>query len=94
MTKTVEHEWELALPAKTAEELLVALATRDRLFGQSITMEPENDPELAVEVWLGTNDVLDGDSFNLQIYFLNTRFNQILSFRRSGKTLVQELLVG
>jgi len=29
-------------------------------------------------------------SFNLQIYFLNTRFNQILSFRRSGKTLIQD----
>src|SRR5512133_390170 len=29
-------------------------------------------------------------SFNLQIYFLNTRFNQVLSFRRSGKTLVQD----
>jgi deoxyadenosine/deoxycytidine kinase len=29
-------------------------------------------------------------AFNLQIYFLNTRFNQILSFRRSGKTLVQD----
>jgi deoxyadenosine/deoxycytidine kinase len=29
-------------------------------------------------------------SFSLQIYFLNTRFNQILTFRRSGKTLVQD----
>jgi deoxyadenosine/deoxycytidine kinase len=29
-------------------------------------------------------------AFNLQIYFLNTRFNQILSFRRSGKTLIQD----
>lgn len=29
-------------------------------------------------------------SFNLQIYFLNTRFNQVLSFRRLGKTLVQD----
>ncbi len=29
-------------------------------------------------------------SFNLQIYFLNTRFNQILTFRRSGKTLIQD----
>jgi deoxyadenosine/deoxycytidine kinase len=29
-------------------------------------------------------------SFNLQVYFLNTRFNRILSFRRSGKTLVQD----
>ena len=29
-------------------------------------------------------------SFNLQIYFLNSRFNQILSFRRSGKTLIAD----
>jgi deoxyadenosine/deoxycytidine kinase len=29
-------------------------------------------------------------SFNLQIYFLNTRFNQILSLRKSGKTLIQD----
>jgi len=29
-------------------------------------------------------------SFNLQIYFLNSRFNQIISFRKSGKTLVQD----
>jgi deoxyadenosine/deoxycytidine kinase len=29
-------------------------------------------------------------SFNLEIYFLNTRFNQILSFRHSGKTLIQD----
>jgi deoxyadenosine/deoxycytidine kinase len=29
-------------------------------------------------------------SFNLQIYFLNSRFNHIMSFRKSGKTLVQD----
>ena len=29
-------------------------------------------------------------SFNLQIYFLNSRFNQMLSFRRSGKTLIED----
>jgi deoxyadenosine/deoxycytidine kinase len=29
-------------------------------------------------------------SFNLQIYFLNSRFNHILSFRKSGKTLIQD----
>jgi deoxyadenosine/deoxycytidine kinase len=29
-------------------------------------------------------------SFNLQIYFLNTRFNEMLTFRRSGKALVQD----
>ncbi len=29
-------------------------------------------------------------AFNLQIYFLNSRFNQMLSFRKSGKTLIQD----
>lgn len=29
-------------------------------------------------------------SFNLQIYFLNTRFNQILQIKKSGKTVVQD----
>jgi len=29
-------------------------------------------------------------SFNLQIYFLNSRFTQMLSFRKSGKTLIQD----
>lgn len=29
-------------------------------------------------------------SFNLQIYFLNSRFNQILDIRRSGKTVIQD----
>jgi len=29
-------------------------------------------------------------SFNLQIYFLNTRLNQILEIRKSGKTVIQD----
>ena len=29
-------------------------------------------------------------SFNLQIYFLNTRFRQILSIRESGKSVIQD----
>jgi deoxyadenosine/deoxycytidine kinase len=29
-------------------------------------------------------------SFNLQIYFLNSRFNQILNIRKSGKKVVQD----
>jgi deoxyadenosine/deoxycytidine kinase len=29
-------------------------------------------------------------SFNLQIYFLNTRFNQILEIRKQGKTVIQD----
>jgi deoxyadenosine/deoxycytidine kinase len=29
-------------------------------------------------------------AFNLQIYFLNSRFNQILDIRKSGKTVIQD----
>ena len=29
-------------------------------------------------------------SFNLQIYFLNSRFNQIIKIRKSGKTVIQD----
>jgi len=29
-------------------------------------------------------------SFNLQIYFLNSRFNQILEIRKSGNTIIQD----
>ncbi len=29
-------------------------------------------------------------SFNLQIYFLNSRFNQVLDIRNSGKTVIQD----
>jgi deoxyadenosine/deoxycytidine kinase len=29
-------------------------------------------------------------SFNLQIYFLNSRFQQILDIRKSGKTVIQD----
>lgn len=29
-------------------------------------------------------------SFNLQIYFLNSRFNQVIKIRNSGKTVVQD----
>ncbi|HSH52809.1 MAG TPA: deoxynucleoside kinase, partial [Bacteroidales bacterium] len=29
-------------------------------------------------------------SFNLQVYFLNSRLNQILNIRKSGKTVIQD----
>ena len=29
-------------------------------------------------------------SFNLQIYFLNSRFNQVMEIRKSGKTVIQD----
>ncbi len=68
MSKTIEHEWEIHLPASTPEEILAALAARDRLFGQTITLEPEDDPEKSVEVWIGTTDVLADDTFHLVLY--------------------------
>jgi len=66
--KTLEREWEFELPAGKPEELLAALAARDRLFGQTITMEPEEEPTKSVEVWFGTSDALDGTVYHLGVY--------------------------
>jgi hypothetical protein len=68
MSTTIEHEWEIELPAGTADQLLAALTTRDRLFGQSITLEPEEEPEKTVEAWLGAAEVLAGSNVRLGIY--------------------------
>ncbi|HPC84065.1 MAG TPA: hypothetical protein P5234_11820 [Thermoanaerobaculaceae bacterium] len=68
MSKTIEHEWEIELPAATPEQLLAALAARDRLFGQSVTLEPEEDAENTVEVWFGAAEALDDDTFHLAVY--------------------------
>ncbi len=68
MSKTMEHEWAIELPATSPDEILTALAARDRVFGQSITLEPEEDEAKAVEVWLGTADALDGGTFHLAVY--------------------------
>lgn len=68
MPKTLEREWEFELPAAKPEELLAALAARDRLFGQTITMEPEEEPTKSVEVWLGTSDALHGTVYHLGVY--------------------------
>lgn len=68
MSTTVEHEWEVELPAANPEQLLAALAARDRLFGQSISLEPEDDEKSTVEVWIGTVEALEGTTFKLSIY--------------------------
>jgi hypothetical protein len=68
MTSKLEHEWELELPAATAEQLLAALTTRDRLYGQSITLEPEDDPAKAVEVWLASVESLEKGTYHLGVY--------------------------
>jgi len=68
MTKaTREHEMEIELPASTAEELLTALAGRDRLY-RDITLEPEDDLENPVEVMLNAVDDMDGETLLLTIY--------------------------
>jgi len=68
MTAKLEHEWELELPAATADQLLAALTTRDRLYGQSITLEPEDDPAKAVEVWLASVESLEANKYRLGLY--------------------------
>jgi hypothetical protein len=68
MTSKLEHEWELELPAATADQLLAALTTRDRLYGQTITLEPEEDSAKAVEVWLASVESLEASKFRLGVY--------------------------
>ena len=67
MSKTIEHGWELRLPATTPEQMLAVLAARDRLFGQTITLEAEEGSGDAVEAWFGTVEALDGDHVRLGI---------------------------
>src|SRR3989304_8807964 len=68
MTAKLEHEWELELPAATADQLLAALTTRDRLYGQTITLEPEEDSAKAVEVWLASVESLEASKYRLGVY--------------------------
>jgi hypothetical protein len=68
MTSKLEHEWELELPASTVDQLLAALTTRDRLYGQTITLEPEDDPAKAIEVWLASVESLDAGKYRLGLY--------------------------
>ncbi|MFI5165705.1 MAG: hypothetical protein ACHQQS_03720 [Thermoanaerobaculales bacterium] len=67
-TTTIEHEWEIELPATTAEQLLAVLASRDRLFGHSLTLEPEDEPDQAVEAWLASTEALHGTTVRLGVY--------------------------
>lgn len=68
MSESIEHEWEIELPAETAEQILAALNLRDRLFGQSLTLEPEDNPKQSVEVMLGTAEVLREGALHLGIF--------------------------
>jgi hypothetical protein len=67
MSKTIEHGWELRLPAGTPEQMLAVLAARDRLFGQTITHEAEEGSGDAVEAWFGTVEALDNDHVRLDV---------------------------
>jgi hypothetical protein len=91
MTKTLEHEWELELPAGTPEQLLAALTARDRLFGQSITLEPEEDPKKAVEVWLGTTDALEGKTFHLGVY---AELTGPAEFLEAARDALEDIIAG
>ncbi|MFZ5804436.1 MAG: hypothetical protein ACOY7U_06250 [Acidobacteriota bacterium] len=68
MTAKLEHAWEIELPGTSAQELLAGLAARDRVFGQNVTLEPEDDPKNTVEAWLGSSDALDGKVYRLAVY--------------------------
>lgn len=68
MSETLEQEWELDLPGETPEQILAGLVARDRLFGQAVTLEPEEDEVNSVEAWFGTTDELAGTTYRLGVF--------------------------
>ena len=64
----------------TLANLLAKHFKWEPLFEEVITNPYLDDFYTHMELW----------SFNLQIYFLNTRFRQILSIRESGKSVIQD----
>jgi hypothetical protein len=68
MAAHLEHELEIELPANTPEQMLAALAARDRLCGQSLTLELPEDPRTSVEVWIATAEALNEKMFWLGLH--------------------------
>ncbi len=89
MTAKIEHEWELQLPAATADQLLAALTTRDRLYGQTITLELEDDAERAVEVWLASVESLEAKKYHLGLY---AEISGPKEFMEAARDAVQDIV--
>lgn len=62
--ETIEAGWEIAFPASTVDEILVALVVRDLVHGSSFDVEAvEEGAELALDFVAG--DEIDGDFYQL-----------------------------
>ncbi|MCH8535289.1 MAG: deoxynucleoside kinase [Flavobacteriaceae bacterium] len=64
--------------------------TLTRLLAKHFNWEPEFEDVLENPYLEDFYDDMSRWSFNLQIYFLNSRFRQILEIRESGKDIIQD----
>ncbi len=64
--------------------------TLTRLLAKHFNWEPEFEDVLENPYLEDFYDDMARWSFNLQIYFLNSRFRQILEIRESGKDIIQD----
>ncbi|NGZ90004.1 deoxynucleoside kinase [Psychroflexus maritimus] len=64
--------------------------TLTRLLAKHFDWEPEFEDVLENPYLEDFYDDMARWSFNLQIYFLNSRFRQILAIRESGKDIIQD----
>lgn len=64
--------------------------TLTKLLAQHFKWEPHYEDVLENPYLEDFYNEMERWSFNLQIYFLNQRFRQILQIRESGKTIIQD----
>lgn len=64
--------------------------TLTKLLAKHYNWEPHFEDVLENPYLEDFYDQMERWSFNLQIYFLNSRFRQILEIRESGKTIIQD----
>ena len=64
--------------------------TLTKLLSKHFKWEPQYEDVLENPYLEDFYDQMERWSFNLQVYFLNSRFRQILDIRESGKDIIQD----
>ena len=64
--------------------------TLTKLLAKHFQWEPQFEDVLENPYLEDFYHTMERWSFNLQIYFLNSRFRQILELRESGKAIIQD----
>ena len=73
-----------------AENIGAGKTTLTKLLAKHFQWEPQFEDVLENPYLEDFYHTMERWSFNLQIYFLNSRFRQILELRKSGKAIIQD----